>query len=315
MTPLHVLIAELISRDRNCPFGYGLYVCQAETPKHRFYAERLAAISRRSEFKVVPQVVPKGLLRHWRWMRQLASIRKRFAAQFEDVAIQELLVPTTVDKGILALVTGLKPATLTTLDDGFVNIDPSPAADFLHTRWRQRMMLRLAGIDWWPERLRERSERHYTIYSQPNAVKKAQRLVLGSGGAAAPSAETPGPSGGEMAIFLGPYPEVEPDILAAFERAAQRLQPVGYLPHPRDAAGLIPSVPRIDSPMVAEDYIAQLLRDSRASCLRVYGFSSSGVVNLAAIEGVKAFNFIRQGRPPSPSDKMMESMGVSIVEF
>ncbi|WP_413459983.1 glycosyltransferase family 52 [Herbaspirillum huttiense] len=316
MTPLHVLIAERIVHARGRKFARGLYLCHDDTAKHRFYAERLSAICETTDFKAEVQPVPSGPLRHWHWVRLLRRMRLRLAQQFAGIKVREVVTSCSADRALMALLAVLQPSELSTFDDGFANIDPSPPPIFVHTRWPQRLILQLAGIGWWPERVHQRSARHFTIYDQANVVQRLQRLTLGAEDLAVPAAGDQAASNEEdIVVFLGPYPEVGPEILEAFERAARQLKPIGYLPHPRDAHGLLKSVPRLESLLVAEDFVVQQLRKAGSAGVRVYGYNSSGLVNLAAIQGARAYNFVLSGTAPSPGGRMMEQMGVSLLDF
>lgn len=316
MTPLHVLIAERIAQERGRHFDYGIYLCHEETPKHRFYASRLAAISKVSDFKVEQLVAPTGPLRHWHWVTLLNGIRERFEMKFAGQQIKEVVSSTSADRVLMALLAAVKPGELTTFDDGFANVDPAPPPIFVHTRWPQRLILKLAGIGWWPERVHQHSARHYTIYKQTNVVSRTEHLALGVDSTAAEASPLDqSPDAEEIVVFLGPYPEVEKAVLDAFELAASKLKPIGYLPHPRDTHGLLGSVKRIDSLLVAEDFVVQQLRDHGAASVQVYGYNSSGLVNLAAIKGARAYNFVLAGSSPTPGGRMMEQMGVSLVDF
>lgn len=308
LTPLHVLIARRIAGGERRRFSTGLFVTSADNDKQRHYAQRMREFCDAVEYRVLPgehsyrgPKLPAVWLRRlkYRWLLRRAG---RFSAVY---------APSSNNHYVYILLAALHFDELVSYDDGLLNINPDSPLFRAPTRWRARVFLRLAGVGYWPERIRERAARHYSIYDAQNICSRVVRLGLLEGAAGQ------GQGGGTVdRILLGPAPEAGAAVFDALRRAALRFSVGRYLPHPRETRPVLDGLECVQTPLVAEDYVLGRLEADPGLRFEIYGYDSAALVNLAAVPRVRAFSLLQQAAPSRgapPLGGLMRSCGVELI--
>jgi hypothetical protein len=306
LTPLHVLIARRIAGTEGRRFPVGLFVTSVDNDKQRHYAERMRAFCDTVEYRVLPgEDSYRGPKLPAIWLRRLKyRFLLRRAGRFSTV-----YVPSSNNHYVYILLAAIHFDELVSYDDGLLNINPDSPLFQAPTRWRARMFLRLAGVGYWPERIRERATRHYSIYDARNICGRVSRLGLIEG------ADGQGQGGGAVdRILLGPAPEAAAEVFDALRRAAARFSVRRYLPHPRETRPAFDGLECVQTALVAEDYILGRLEADPALRFEVYGYDSAALVNLAAVPRVRAFSLLPASTPGArPLGGLMRNCGVALV--
>ncbi|SAK75289.1 CMP-N-acetylneuraminate-beta-galactosamide-alpha-2,3-sialyltransferase [Caballeronia calidae] len=283
-TPLHVLIAERLVALGELGEFYLLYICFNDSDRHDFYFRRLAeSATYGGELLRLPH--------DWRDPFVIARWRVR----------QMPLKPRTLFCGNIkhahsrwaAYLFGIKQ--FKTFDDGSGNIassgyfyDMSESAagktlfSTLAPRYLYRNVIRKIDV-------------HFSIYEEPNVYSKFARqtrripLLINQRFSREPGE-------GKVTVYVG-HALVEDALKSREEgerldRAVFRKYGVDhFLPHPR-SANLSFYAPLRDvaetTPLVAEEFVLGLLE--QYANVRVIGFKSSALLNLAFVPGVDVIN-------------------------
>lgn len=232
----------------------------------------------------------------------------------------------------------MQNAELYTYDDGSLNLSPE-AFKMMNTFTDNkaiRLMKRFLDI---PEikDLEARSLRHYTIYHYPNVMPRCEYISLQAEGKGltidAQSIQINQTQVAEatharavtqqesrvMSIFLGQrvcsFDTPDEDI-ALTERIITTYGIGYYLPHPKETY-TIKGVEYIQTPLIAEDYILQILEENPDLEVRLYSYCSTALLNLSATPRVHVQGF----RPKRYLDFLEETfdlykeVGIPIVDL
>jgi N-acetyllactosaminide alpha-2,3-sialyltransferase len=304
-TPLHALIAEMLSEMNEIGEFRLLYICFSESASHQYYFRRLSAQARLGADFL--------RLRHdWRdpidlmkWHRAARSFKadclitgnlKHFYSRF-------LAYLCSVDK-------------FHTFDDGSGNIVESGYLGDLKERSPGRYLFSILDSSLLYRNVVRRIDTHYTIYPERNVYSnyalRVEKLNLVNQGGGTGDA-----GAGECCLYLGhalfedglrTKAASEKIDRSVFERYAVDF----YLPHPRSIKGSyftkLNSM-TVDGPHVAEELVLKLL--ARFSRLRVVAINSSALLNIPTSGRIEAVNIdIREVAPCGALANAMRQRGV-----
>lgn len=307
MTPLHVLIAKQIARTQGMRFTHGLYITSALNDKSRYYADQMHVFCDALTLIEVPgdQYYPFPKHLHILLRRIKAVRRFRQLGVFETVYI-----PSSISHYVYAAVSAARARQLFSFDDGLLNIEQPSRLRQHRTSWSNKLLLRAAGIDYWPEKLIQRSQGHFSLYDAPNAYGRVTRISLGD----SPSLQTPGTGQSQarsvVRILIGLAPEAHSSAQEAIQRAVQRYQPNYYLPHPRASISAFDGVQTLETALIAEDYVLDLLQRDPNVCIEIFGYESSVLINLARVQGVTTYTLMHDTAAESEARALMLACGV-----
>jgi hypothetical protein len=210
-----------------------------------------------------------------------------------------------VNHYVFALLSAVGFDELETFDDGLINIQRDSLLVTRRTDAAARAFLLAAGVRYWPEKIRATAARHYSIYEVENVCPRAVFVQL-----APRSDEVPSSTGGPVfKLLLGPPPEVGDAVWRAVETAAKEVGPDAYIAHPRDAGQRLVHLPRLQSLLVAEDYVLGRLQSEPLLRVEIYGYQSSALVNLARTPRVACYE-IAVGNATAGLQEIMKKSGV-----
>lgn len=314
MTPLHVLMVEAIAKAEGQVFDMGLYLTAADGPKSQHYFDRMTRVCQKSKF-VLHQIDGnyKAIKHLDIWLR-----RRRFIKQIQALGqFDRVLLPASLSHYAYAVPSAVKALRIDTFDDGIVNILPD--SDLL-TRDRSlsfKLFLRLSGIAYWPSRVMAESAVHYTIYPVANVFQRTKLVQLG-GDLVAPvigqAARVMQPDADEpIRVLFGPPPEAAKEVLATLESAAVSIGFHGVLPHPRWDGYTAGTASKIETNLIAEDYIMSLASQHQAG-VEVYGYDTTALINTAKMPRVRAFTLLPNLEKYRPLLLLMTECGVGALE-
>lgn len=305
LTPLHVLIAERIAARRGVPFDRGVYIVARSSDKARRYSERMRAFCDDVELQVVAEVDAGAHFKQLRIARARWRARRAFAAWADAGTV---FAPSSVNDALFVALSTLRFTALETYDDGLLNVLPEPPPAFRHTRLTTRALMLLSGMRYWPERVRQRSARHHTIYDAPNAAARTESLTLRE---ATPADAVGAPDDAPVvSLVIGPAPEADAEVRALLDAAARRHAAVGYLPHPRETRPLLEAVAPIATDLIAEEYVASLAAAQPQRRIDVFGYDSSALANLAQMARVTAYSLLPNTPRNAATCSLFAALGV-----
>lgn len=307
MTPLHVLIAKQIARTQNIRFTCGLYITSAVNDKSRHYAEQMRSFCEKQAVIEVPNDQHYPFPKHIHILLRRLSAVKRFR-QFGS--FNTVLFPSSISHYVYAAVTAARAKRLFSFDDGLLNIE-QPSRLLQHrTSWSNKLLLRAGGINYWPEKLIQCSQAHHSLYDAPNAYGRITRLSLGGDVQQTAHQDKLPESGPVFRILIGLAPEAHRAAQEAVKVAVDRYKPDYYLPHPRSLVSSFEGVKTLETALIAEDYVLDLLQRKAAARIEIYGYESSVLINLAGVAGVTTYTLMQDTPAESKARALMLTCGV-----
>lgn len=277
-TPLQVLIAERIvalhPQDRFCAM---ILVAGEQSAKLKLYGERLIERCGQGFFMrdAFYGESPRALHRLYLLARLKCKfycltrgIKALYVSSYEKIPVRTLI-------GTLG-----QEVEIYSFDDGLMNLNFEAYQDN-KVDWRSRFFGLFDVV--MPSQIQKRIAGHYTIYDAPNAASPTpERIELFN-----LSDEVEGGSKEKpelVRICLGqPIFELDEQDGELSKEATQTLISVSgstyYLPHPRENYR-IERVTYIDTPLIAEDYILQDLKQYPNRHYEIASFFSTVLINL-----------------------------------
>lgn len=302
-TPLQARIAESIIKQKclvasECAV---FFYTSIENDKYLHYFERLRQICDTAHLFIADGHTIKSLLQA---KKQLKKIH------FDTIYLASPISAYS----IIALGLG-RHSELYTFDDGTANIFArSSYSKGIALSFKKSIAMKILGSSYTPDRIKGESMGHYTIYPQfkNNISDKLIPISLFNPPPAPASAL-------KCSVILGtvfhetfnPFraQEILKSLCASIDATKQE---VFFLPHPRDQTTRINAFQMIDSRLMAEDEILNLL--CHYSEIDLYGFCSSSQVNLAQICGVNNI-LIHTSETQESHDQMKLLLNEANVEF
>jgi hypothetical protein len=169
----------------------------------------------------------------------------------------------------------------------------------------------LSGITYWREKLISKLNLHYSIYSTPNVFANVKSIKLLNFKTKADFASTDSKL---IKVFLGSTPEFSVDVWKIISDSIEQIQPNGYLPHPREIEKRVSNVNYVDTALVAEHYVLNLLSEDPNVQCELYGYEGSALLSLAGQDRIKVFSVMPFSNENSDLINLMKSAGVSFID-
>lgn len=308
MTPLHVLTAGAIARERGKRFACGVYAAVSDDEKSREYCERMKQFCEKVHFYKMQNVVKLGLSKYLDILRA----RKSYLRWLRSLGVHEACcLPSSLSDYVYALPSA-RSMQIYTYDDGVLNIHPDRLINTRDRACRTKLLLLLSGIKYWPSRIMNETRCHYTLYDIDNIYPRTKRISLFDAGSR-------GGLVGEIdnekrySLVLGPSPEFDAEAIRILEGSCREREINGFLPHPRWRGPGPSGIDAVVTKLIAEDFVIDLLKQGYSG-VDVFGLESSALINLVGVPGVRCFTFLKPGGKSDAVVQLMVKAGVELVE-
>lgn len=279
LTPLQMLIAEAIIKEKKLKNNILVVIAYNNNEKFRYYYERLGLVCDKSYFFLIDN---SSL-----WNRVKAMIQlKKFLSLFKKHNFSSCYL-ASIDCSYIQLITsGIKYQKLYTFDDGTINLitDSSYYKDKKYS-FPEKVFRCLFGIRDTVSIYRQGSIRHYTIFKgDENIIDNTEFISLIN-----VKKRDNSPVSGAVKIFLGqPLSEikVEKQLLLDFLNS-EKIN--FYYPHPRELE-IFENVQYIRSEKIFEDFLIDYLERNQDKEILVYTFFSTAILNIKDIDNVRVIS-------------------------
>lgn len=272
VTPFQMLIAEKIIESREAESFDLIVMAYSDNKKYRHYYNRLRQKCARSIYYTEHQ----GIIGFLHFKAVL--IKNGFSRRYRN-----LYLASIDSRHLQYLVSDNKSSNIYTFDDGSANIfkdgvyysSQKPA-------FPKRLIWRALGVKLYIENIRQASKLHFTIYPNlPNITSTLEFVELFNDWDEDINIHT-FEHQKTVNIFLGqPLTDISKHYTIEYlEKALKPLNIDYYYPHPREH--LIPSgnFTLLESKLIFEDYIINLLKNNPKLRVHIYSFTSSCLLNL-----------------------------------
>ena len=307
LTPLHVLVATRIAELEGIKFTKGIYLTYTNNDKSKFYAKEMEQFCLSVDYVLLPSEKSYSRHKHIHIFLRRLYYRLKFAKYGK---VSSVYTGTSINHYLFALLSAINFDRLITFDDGIINIKQNSDLK-LKDKWSAKLFLLLSGITYWREKLISKSNLHYSIYTTPNAFANVKSIKLLNFKTKADLVSTDSKL---IKVFLGSPPEFSVDVWKIISDSIEKIQPNGYLPHPREIEKRVSNVKYIDTALVAEHYVLNLLSEGPNVQYELYGYEGSALLNLAGQERVKVFSVMPLSNENSDLINLMKSAGVSFID-
>lgn len=303
-TPLQVLIAEkIMEKFPNEPF-YGVMFTYASYHNQKFqhYWQRLTGKCEKSELFIYPQGGRFSLF----------STLYQFNKKFPQCQFDKIFVASIDDLFVQTFISQLQFNQLCTFDDGTANIVQN---SIYYQDSPQSMMRKMAnlllGNQYSTQKLRQLSQKHYSIYpNMPNIIENVEWISLSNQTEHSVKFSEKPP----LALLLGqPLYEDNQQNIALVERVVERFGIEFYLPHPRESFKT-DKVKYIETPLIFEDYISQ---QSQQQKYRIYTYFSGAVLNVLNNPNIEVISIKPNLTNPAylACYPIFEQFGINVIEL
>lgn len=286
MTPLQVLIAKEVVKDRYEDSFIGLYMTYNNNEKHSYYYEILKKTCRLTSFILLEnESFIKRINTFYRLQRQLRSLdlSKRYIDCIFLASVDTMFVQYIVSK--------VRFNKLITFDDGTANIFQNSCYFIQQEQSLSKKIFRhLLSVKYnTVDDMKNISSLHYTIYpNEKNIIDNVKTVSVFS---RLSSIERVGRIekyrtkriilGQPLESFIGinNYKEIVLDI-------SKNLNINYYFPHPRESTRFNEVLLVIDSCLIIEDYLVEELSIDHNVKFEVYTFFSSAILALNNFERI-----------------------------
>lgn len=223
----------------------------------------------------------------------LAPINKVFLGSIESSTFRLILA-------------GLKTYDIYTFDDGTINLSPQAFASmsYIEDGTFIKLLRTLFSIPT-PQEVRNNNLKHYTIYPYPNVMEHCELLTL------LPPNNFPSRQNSTQintsvySLFIGQrvcsYDNTQED--QALTQSIIKAHNIKYyLPHPKEDYH-IEGVTYIKTPLIAEEYILQLLQENPHLKIKLYSYCSTTLLNLHNIPQIEVYAI----KPPNILSTLQET--------
>lgn len=284
-TPFQILIAEkIIKQNPNSEFDLILMLNKNENrQKFEYYFNRVKRLCQTTllwEYKAkIPNLISFKIKIH----------TNGFNKKYDELYLSnvhrahfQLLVSYNIDSEIF------------TFDDGLANILPSSKL-YVDSELDivRRSIWKVLGIRVNSKDIKNKSSTHLTVYKDiPNIITNTSFIELYDRNLT----NTLDENQEIIKIYLGqPLDEVgnafeQTNIKEVFDSLGIQK----YFPHPREKTISIKDIEIIQTNLIFEDYIIELLNNDSDICIEVYSFFSSAIINIASLNRVKCYYIYHQ---------------------
>lgn len=291
-TPLHVLVSRGVIESLSASSTVGIYISLSNSAKDRFYFERLSEICDKSFFMLLSSSRFSSVLRILWWY----LLRER-NLRFDSVYCANYKM---FYGRYLCWLLDIK--NFYSFDDGLANLSSSSFCFEREDSPWIKLFFSLFNRSFLYKELITKIQEHYTIYplglvcryggEKVSFLQLKQQFDDKTRSCEASEAESASePSRLSILLgcafshfgFLSAESELEMENRAIIAHSIEH-----YLPHPRGLNTNAIEADVIETDLVAEDYILNLV--SAGIKVKLYGFCSSALINLSSVEGVISFN-------------------------
>lgn len=280
LTPLQMLIAEKIIKQKNLKNNILLVIAYNDNDKFRYYYNRLSLLCDKAYFFLIDNSsLFKRIMAMVKLKMCLFSLNKNsFSACYL----------ASIDSSYIQLITsGLKYHKLYTFDDGTINLlEGSPYYKDKCYSIFENGFRKLFSIKDTVSFYRQASVLHYTIFKDnKNIVENTEYIPLLE---KKNKCNSHGHVSGEIKIFLGqPLSEIKvgKQLLLNFF-VDEKID--FYYPHPRETE-LFENVNYIKSERIFEDFFIDYVEKNQDKEIVVYTFFSTAILNIKDIDNVRIF--------------------------
>lgn len=312
LTPLHTIIARQISEFKKEKFSRTIYISNADNPKNRRYAADLTSFSMESEY-ICPQATfdrtLKGYFDKW---KTLSNLRKKIS---KYGTFDEIYIPTSINQFSYAVASAHKKAQLSTYSDGILDIQPNPPKEFNSISALEAVFLSLCGINRWPSRIRKDRRHHYHVL--PERCEPGTDFIrielLKTSPSSRGCADVENEDQWSEVLILGPIPEAADAIYKALISASTTYRATAYLPHPREKTSRFPMLKRVETDMIAEDYVLSRLVENPGLTMTLIGYDSATLAHLASVERLKCLSVMGTAQGDTGMISLFASLGVKVA--
>lgn len=278
-TPLQMLIAEkIIALNPSKRFDL-LILAHSDSPKYRYYFERLKLKCMDSFFFINDKAGLKPFI----------EFKKKINANNINKTYSYVYLASIDSRYLQYIVSQNKGAKIYTFDDGTANIvKQSPYYTTTAPKFMKRFIWRVLGVRYYINHIKNFSSGHYTLYRNvPNIIDNTIPIKLYENTYTKSNTENTK----TLRFYLGqPLTEVSSHYSNKYIEDTIRVLDIDYyFPHPREND--LPDIQNLDfveSQLIFEDYIVKFLKNNPNTNLIVYSFTSSCILNISHIERVEA---------------------------
>lgn len=271
-TPLQMVIAEKIIQ-KNSLVDFDTFVfCEKENDKYNYYYHRLQILSNNS---VIFFQKPKNKFLN---MLNFFCFKKFYKRSFMNKTRYEAFYLASIDNRFFQYVISksIGDFDILTFDDGLANIIQNSI--YLNSEsFFKKAVLYLMGVRYFTHDLWCKSSKHYSIYRDiPNVFFNVENIHLFESGSTISDKEVK-----EIKIFLGqPFNEVFDSSSKQYIAKIIKLFSIDYyFPHPREREPFIGESEIINTSLIFEDYIVDLMEENPNLRLKLYAITSGAVLN------------------------------------
>lgn len=306
-SPLHVLIAERIIEEEHISDYYVIFDGDPKSQKQLHYFERLKKkakggtfIERRYE-KTPLRAYANVLSQLWRGAR-IPKVKTLHVASLDSSIVRVLMSMFSWEQ-------------VHTFDDGAINLSPSAFAQ-MNDQDDGGFIRALRRCLFIPtvEQLKGLSKKHYSIYRQTNVMPNVQYIPLLPEAIHGTNPHSTLPATKEYRIFLGQRVYGDDRDLGLTARMLKEYNVTHYLPHPKEDY-IIEGAEYIETPLIAEDYVLNLLNEDPSCRVCLYSYCSTALINLRGLDRVEVQAIKPKGSMPLLDEtfELYASLGLPVA--
>lgn len=290
-TPLQVLIAEkIIEKNKNVDF-YFILLSAVNNGKYKYYYQRISLKTINSLYLDISNSF------HAKGVKKLSELFKRKEHLKHSLLIDSfntVFVANIENIDVQLILSCINFKMLNTFDDGTSNIMKN---SFLYQKsyfnLKNTIGRKLLGIKYYIEHLRELTHLHYTLYINEENICKNQEIIYLIDKDTYIHVSDNTNFLEERTIFLS-QPIYSSSCLnqQLFNRLYEKYNFDYYFPHPRENYEFNCSK-KIETDLIFEDYICNLLRTEKNIKYTIYTYFSSAILNIKDISSAVSVIAIR----------------------
>lgn len=312
-SPFQVLVAKRIINKYPSQSFYGMMLIVADNDKYHYYAKELTGACQGNGDSYILKKNKQPVLILWDLLQlklkglSLKNIDNIYVASFDSIVVQ-------------TLISGINFKELYTFDDGTANLikDSYYYTKDRHTGFINRVLKRLFFNPYDLHILKQQSMKHYTVFNRANVMKSSEYLPLYAQQTSQPTSNYQH----SISIMIGqPIYEMDKTLNKAkikqknqqlTKQIIQQFHIKQYLPHPRENYHL-DDVDYIQTPLVAEDYFAQNLKENTHYTL--YTFCSGAVLPFVGMDNVSIVAILPKDCPKAllPAYELFQEFGMTVM--
>ncbi|WP_168405688.1 glycosyltransferase family 52 [Acinetobacter indicus] len=278
-TPFQLVLARSIMAERS---DYELLiVCEKETNLYKL--DYYISFFRINKIKINIMEINNGGCGS---LKSLLMMRKYIKEKLKQ-SYTNIYLAGIHNLYIHKIISVLRFNNIITFDDGVGNINKSGVFFLEKKSFKNKLIRFIFNIKFDIDLIKIKTKRHYTIYNNvDNIVENCKFINLFSD---KENNLKPSFCGKEFSIFIGqPLEHINTNITYTDLENFLRIKEVNlYYPHPRETYNL--NYNKVDSLLIAEEYIINFIRENPTVKLKIYGFFSSVIFNIISINSIDVY--------------------------